>query len=273
MKQKNECKNLKLLPTDSIKVGSQPRKNFDEYELARLADSIRQNGILQPLSVRRVGNEYLLIAGERRLRAAKTAGLKKVPCIIFSCSDALAATYAVIENLQRCELSFFEEADGINRLITEHGLSQAEIAERLGIAQSTLSNKLRLLHLSEPLRERIVGASLTSRHARALLSVTPERREETLNHIIANRLNIKQTEDYIDSVNNPPPPEAQQKRKGALSDIRLFTNSLSRLVDTMVLSGIPAKQETRERKDYIEYKVKIPKPPEDACPSQLKLSV
>lgn len=276
VKTKNECQSFKLINTDCIVCRSdQPRKFFDDYELSVLCESIKQNGILQPLSVRRTGPQYELIAGERRLRAAKMAGLKKVPCIIFNSDDASSAFFAIIENLQRQDLTFFEEAAGIGRLITDYGMSHCDVAARLGIAQSTLSNKLRLLALTPEQQRRIVSSELTERHARALLRISPDKRDGVLDRIIASGLNLKETEKYIQEILNQKPKEAaepKKKYKSSVCDIRLFANSLSHLVDTMVNAGIPARQEKRECRDYIEYKVKIPKPPTDSRPAQLRLT-
>ena len=176
---------IMLKPSEITASPDQPRKSFDEYELKRLSDSIRASGIIQPLIVRKTENGYRLIAGERRLKAAVMAGLRRVPCVIHKTEDETAALYSLLENLQRSNLTVFEEAEGINRLITEYGISQSEAAARLGISQSGLSNKLRLLKLSDSIKERISSARLTERHARALLRLPEEMREEVLDRIIA----------------------------------------------------------------------------------------
>lgn len=251
-------KNIKI--TDIFPDEKRTRKYFDEYKLCRLKDSIKENGIIEPLLVRRRGAGYVIITGERRLRAAKMAGMKKVPCIVYNTDDANSAIYTITENLQRCDLTFFEEAEGINRLITEYGIPHYDVAARLGIAQTTLSNKLRVLQLDEKLRRRIVLSALTERHARALIRVPESKRPEVLDHIITNALNLGETELYIDSFlrsnnGNDKPCE----KKTAIGDIRIFSNSLSRLVDTLVSSGIESKLEHKEFRDYIEYRVRIPK--------------
>lgn len=245
--------------TDIFPDEKQPRKYFDDYELCRLKDSIKENGIIQPLSVRKNGAGYILIAGERRLRAAKMAGMKKVPCIVYNADEITSGFYSVIENLQRCNLTVFEEAEGINRLINEYGLSHCDVAARLGIAQSTLSNKLRILRLSDNLRRRISGARLSERHARALLRIPEGYREDVLDYIIANALTLQETEAYIDKFINQEKPKEQNDKKAIIGDLRIFSNSLNRLVETMVSAGINAKQERTERRDYIEYRIKIPK--------------
>lgn len=243
---------------------NQPRKSFDEYELYRLSESIRINGIIQPLTVRKCENGYLLIAGERRLKAAKAAGLKKVPCIVVNVNGQTAAVYSIIENLQRADLTLFEQAEGINRLINDYGISQLEAAERLGIAQSTLSNKLRILRLNVTERERITAAHLTERHARALIRIENENsRCRILDKVIAENMSAKECEDYIDSIVNPKRDEEIKKptRKSGIADVRLFSNSLNRLIDTMVAAGIKASRKKQENKDYIEYRIRIQKQP------------
>ncbi|MBQ5910861.1 MAG: ParB/RepB/Spo0J family partition protein [Clostridia bacterium] len=250
---------ISLKVTDIIPNENQPRKNFDTYELSLLCESIKENGILQPLIVRISGGKYLLIAGERRLKAAKMAGLKRVPCVIKKADDLTADCFTIIENLLRRDLSVFEEAEGINRLINVYGLSQGEIAEKIGIAQSTLSNKLRLLKLDTALRERITAARLTERHARALLRIPEEKRNETLDYIIAKQLTLSETEEYIDKLLSPKKEKREPVRKCAIGDVRLFANSLNKMVDTMRLGGIAATTIKNETATHIEYTVLITK--------------
>ena len=251
---------VNLKPDDILVKVDQPRQTFDEYELTRLADSNKENGILQPLIVRpEAGGKYRLIAGERRLRAAKSLRMKKVPCIIRKTDDLTADLYTIIENLQRSDLNVFEEAEGISRLIFCHGLTQAEVADKLGIAQSTLSNKLRILRLDKDLRERIAAARLTERHARALLRIPEEDRREALDVIIAKRLTLHETEEYIEKRLSPPPVKAEPIRKCVVSDVRLFANSLSKMVDTMRSGGVDAKTRRVETEQFIEYTVVINK--------------
>lgn len=272
-------KKLIMLKPSDIKMSSnQPRKSFDEYELKLLADSIQANGIIQPLAVRKLPDgRFELIAGERRLRAAVMAGLRRVPCVIHKTDDETSALYSVIENLQRSNLTVFEESEGINRLITEYGMSQAEAAARLGIAQSTLSNKLRLLKLDSEIQARIVSARLTERHARALLRLPERLRGEALDRIIAEGLTLAQTEEYITSLLNPPEEQPQTEpeepvRKVVIGDLRLFSNSLSKLLTTLQNAGIKASSRKYETEKYIEYKVRIPKKDSepDRC-TQLKI--
>ena len=253
---------LMLKPSELKVLENQPRKTFDEYELKLLADSIAVNGIIQPLSVRKsLDGKYEIIAGERRYRAALMVGLRRIPCILHKVDRQTVAVYSIVENLQRSDLSVFEEAEALEKLNTVYGMSQSETAAKLGIAQSTLSNKLRLLKLEKPLRERIEKARLTERHARALLRIEPSLRADTLDYIIANGLTVSQTEEYVETVINPKIKKevTEPVRKYAIGDVRLFYNSLSKLVDTLKNAGVDAKTRKFENDKYIEYKVRIKK--------------
>ncbi len=241
---------------------SQPRKHFDEGEMMSLAASVRQNGILQPLSVRKdEQGRYILIAGERRLRAARLAGLTRVPCILLQADERQAAVLAMMENLQREDLSCFEEAEGIQRLIDMGGLTREEVALRLGKAQSTLANKLRLLQLHPWQRKRIEAAGLCERHARALLRLEPGRREEALNAMIAGQMTVGEAEALVARMLEPPP--AAPKRSPIFRDLRLFVNTINHAVDTMRRSGVNARADKQESERFIEYHIVIPKPMEE----------
>lgn len=254
---------LMLKPDDIITNPNQPRKSFDDYELKSLADSISANGIIQPLTVRKGdGGKYLLIAGERRLRAAKLAGLRRIPCVLHRTNDLTASLYSITENMQRQDLNFFEEALAIQTLINDFRLTQSEVSVRLGMANSTVSNKLRLLKLSSEIQSRLLAANLTERHARALLRLSPDLRENALDKIIADGLNLSQTEAFIDNILNPPIEQKQDTknppiRKVAIGDIKLFSNSLAKLLGTMQNAGISANSRKRETETFVEYKIRI----------------
>lgn len=250
---------LQIPPTQISPSPDQPRRSFDEYELTLLRDSIKQNGLLQPVSVRRVQNGYELIAGERRVRASIMAGLQAIPAIVYDISSEEAAVYTLIENLQREDLSPFDEAEGIRRLISVYGVTQCDAAERLGLAQSTLSNKLRILKLSEEQRRKITASGLTERHARALLRVEPQYRDDMLDNIIANGLTVKQAEQLSEEYGREPAAIKKPLRRGGIGDIRLFANSLSKIVDTMSAAGYTAAVRKKETDSFIEYTVKIEK--------------
>lgn len=241
---------------------SQPRRIFAPRELQELSDSIRINGLLQPLTVRRVPGGYELIAGERRLRACFMAGMKSAPCILVNCDEQQSAIYAILENLQRQDLQIFEEAEGIRRLIEEWGVTQEEAASRLGKSQSAIANKLRLLRLSESERAMISQAGLTERHARALLRIEKEElRIRLLQKIIEENLNVRQTEELINEEieQNARPQIIKNKRTFVIKDVRLFLNTIRHAVDTMRQSGIDAVAQNRETEEFIEYVVRIPK--------------
>ena len=230
---------------------AQPRKQFNEDELSALSRSIEENGILQPLTVRKVSQtEFELVAGERRLRAAVLAGIRKVPCIIVRCSERESAVYALLENLQRADLGVFEEARGISKLIRRYGLTQEQAAMKLGKTQSTIANKLRLLRLTDEEQEWIESAGLTERHARALLKISSEpQRREALSKIISDNLNVKQTEQLV-SVGNS---------KAVIKDLRIFLNTINKAIDTMRKSGIHTESFKTDTTDFIEYTIRIPK--------------
>lgn len=239
---------------------NQPRKTFDYIELDSLASSIKYNGIIQPLIVRRINAEqYELISGERRLRASKMVGLDAVPCIVMAASDYESALYSIIENIQRDNLHFFEEAESISKLGIVYHMSQGEIASKLGKSQSCLSNKMRLLNLPPEVKKAIIEAGLSERHARALLKLkSQDSMIAALHHIIEKKLNVSETDKYIDSLISPVPIRQQPKLR-KLKDIKIFINTINHAVDTMRKAGINADSQKHETSDYYEYVVRIPK--------------
>lgn len=255
-------KSLEMIDTADIQPNpNQPRRIFDEYELSSLAESIRASGLLQPITVRRLRAGYQIISGERRLRASRMAGLRQIPCIVQDSDDSESALLALVENLQRSDLSLFEEAEAIAALIRNYGLNQQEAARRLGIAQSTLSNKLRLLALTADQRSRITAAGLTERHARALLRIDcANQRDRALDKIIAEQMNVSAADQYVNELLTPHENvTAMPRRVAVVGDVRLFLNSLSKMVDHMRMSGVDAKTNKSETEEYIEYTVRIPK--------------
>ena len=228
-----------------------------------MACSIRANGLLQPISVRILDNgEYELISGERRLRAARMIGMTKIPCITMTVSDPQSALFSIIENIQREDLDFFEEAVAIERLMTEYGLTQDEISEKLGKAPSTLSNKLRLLRLSEEIRDKISYARLSERHARALLSLPDNNtRKRVLDIVIDRHLTVAETERLIADVHRRK-KSAKKPLTKAYKDMRIFLNTLNHAVDSIRKAGIEADTAKSETDTYFEYVIRISKPEE-----------
>lgn len=262
-KGKASCQ-IQLIPHENIYPNPrQPRVRFDYIELENLASSIRANGILQPINVRPLENDrFELISGERRLRAARITGITKIPCIVMDVSDEQSALFAIIENVQRQNLDFFEEAVAIERLMTEHNLSQEEIGRKLGKAQSTLSNKLRLLRLPEEMRDRIVVASLTERHARALLTLPDNSaRNRALDIIIERHLTVSESERLIKDILRRRKEPVKPPIK-VFKDMRIFINTLNHAVDSIRRAGIEADTAKSETDEYFEYVVRISKPNE-----------
>ena len=239
----------------------QPRRDFDPEGLQELAASIRQYGILQPATVRTRGRDYELVAGERRFRAAKLAGLRELPCLIAQVGEEDSALLALMENLQRRDLNYMEEAAAIAQLVQRWGLSQEEAARRLGKSQSAVANKLRLLRLPESVVALLREGELSERHARALLRLTDE--EEQLaaaKTIIARRMNVAQTEEYIESllreIQTTPP---RRRPTFILKDVRVFLNTISHSLDLMKQGGIDAGMRRQETDEALILTINIPK--------------
>ena len=261
MKQKFKCSaEVYDIPQDLIIPNpNQPRKRFDFDGLEELAQSIRENGILQPITVRSTQDKkFELIAGERRLRAARLVGMTKIPALVIDMQQKDSALFALIENLQRQDLSFFEEAEAIETLITDYKMSRDDVAKKLSIAQSTLSNKLRILKLPEEMRFRLAKAGLTERHARALLSLEDDaQRERALSIMIDRHLNVQESERMIEQMLSRNSKTRTNLR--GLRDVRLFINTLNHAVDTIRRAGVDADTARSETEEYIEYIVRIPK--------------
>ncbi len=237
----------------------QPRREFSNRELAELAQSIDENGLIQPISVRKTERGYELIAGERRLRACALIGRKTVDAIVYDLNDKDCALWALIENLQRSDLGVFDEARGISELITLWGVSREEAAKRLGIAPSTLSNKLRLLKLSPEIREIITEAGLTERHARELLRLDGgELQKRAAVHIAEKGLSVAETEKYITAL-CAEKKQTKPRPRYIVKDVKLFINTFEHAVDIMKSSGIGAVSTVTESGENIIYSVSIPK--------------
>lgn len=252
--------------SDIARNPNQPRKYFDPEAIAQLAESIRQYGVLNPLTVRRSpSGGYELVAGERRLRAARVAGLNEVPCLVIAADNEDSSAIALVENLQRRDLDFFEEAYGFKRLIDQYGLTQEEAARKVGKTQSAVANKLRLLRLSQKNMELIRSANLTERHARCLLRLDSEdERINATNYIIEHDLNVSRSEQYIEELLKERERETeipvQQERKVVrlIKDVRFFLNTLNRAVGVMVDSGIGATVQQQDSEDGLTLTIVIP---------------
>ena len=233
---------------------AQPRKVFREESLGELTESIRQHGILQPLSVRRVESGYQLIAGERRLRAGIRAGLTEIPCIVMRMTDQESAMTALVENLQRQDLDFIEEARGIDLLIRQWNMSQEQVARLLGKSQSAIANKLRLLRHSEQVLEALRQGNLTERHGRALLKLSTEYQKlQAIATITRQNMSVARAEQYIESL------LSQQEGDRKKANVGAFLSYLNQTLARIQLSGISAVSERRETEAEIVLTITIPK--------------
>lgn len=261
---------VSYLPVELIRPNpSQPRKLFDQTELQELAESIRQYGVIQPLSVRRRADGYELVAGERRLRASKLAGLTEVPCILLAVDEEQSGLIALVENLQRRDLDFIEEAEGLARLMRLYGLSQEQAAARVGKSQSAVANKLRLLRHPPAVLETIRANGLSERHARALLRLpTEQQRLDALAVIIAREFNVAKTEQYIESLLAEKPVQKKWMPGFKLRDVRLFLNTIDHSLALIRDAGIPAEMGREESDEQIVLTIRIPKVPQEAAGSK-----
>lgn len=238
---------------------NQPRKYFDPEAIAQLAESIKQYGVLNPLTVRRIADGFELIAGERRLRASRQAGLIEVPCIIINATEQDSSALALVENLQRKDLDFFEEAWGFKKLIETFGLTQDEAAKKVGKTQSAVANKLRLLKLSQKNIELIRNGGLTERHARALLRISDEeKRMRATAYIIEHELNVSKTEQYIDKLLTEPAEDKSKNVLRLIKDVRFFLNTVDKAIDVMKESGVQAKVEREDKENGVMLHILIP---------------
>lgn len=261
MKAEKEILNI---PISYIRQNAnQPRRMFNQSTLLELSESIKEYGVLQPISVRKNNDKhYELVAGERRLRASQLAGLSEVPAIIIDLNDTESAVLALIENLQREDLNYIEEADGYYKLLREHNFTQDELARQIGKKQSTIANKLRILKLSDNVKEKLITKGLTERHARALLKIPDEKTQLLIiDEIMKKDLNVKKTEELIElellnkDGNGKMDNQKKPRYKWTISP-RIITNTLKQIMDK---NGIEATYSHKEKDEYLEIIVKIPK--------------
>ena len=254
----SEVKVVKV-PIDTIFPNPyQPRKSFDDAALEDLSASIAQYGVLQPLLVSPAEDgRYMLIAGERRLRASKMAKLAEVPVIISEYTSQQIAEIALIENLQREDLHYLEEAEGYEKLMNQFHITQEAMAARVGKKQSTIANKLRLLGLSAPVRKVLMDAELSERHARALLKLADdEKRLEVMETMVATNFSVRQTEEYINKLLDGK-SEEKRKRMVIVNDVRIYLNSIKQVVDAVKTAGIPVAMEQTLEGDEVIISVRI----------------
>ena len=238
----------------------QPRKNFNEEALMELSQSIKEHGIIQPLTVRKIGGIYELVAGERRWRAARMLLLEEVPCTILDITDRESAQIALLENLQREDLNFIEEAEAYYNLIHDHNFTQEEIAIKMGKKQSTIANKLRLLKLSEKVRELCINNFLTERHARALLTIPSEELQiKIIKQVVKEKLNVQATEELINKELLKLAGEQYKNRNKNITAVfpaKLYVNTIKQIFNKF---NIPVDYKLDDSEEYIQIIVNISK--------------
>ncbi|MTI66321.1 MAG: nucleoid occlusion protein [Firmicutes bacterium] len=258
------------IPIEKIRPNPyQPRKNFSKKALEELSQSIKAYGVIQPISVRKINDDsYELVAGERRLRASELANLEKIPSIIVNMKDQDSAVLALIENLQREDLNFVEEAEGYSNLINDHGLTQQELAVKVGKNQSTVANKLRILRLSTKVKKMLLENGLSERHARALLKLPDESLQvAVLERVIAKDMTVKKTESLIKGMLEDLTKEEEEESKQnikSLINFRIYLNTIKNAYNAIKDSGVDAKYEQKDKGEFIEVVVKIPKNKKEA---------
>ncbi|RCW41458.1 MULTISPECIES: nucleoid occlusion protein [unclassified Halanaerobium] len=253
--------NITKISVDEIETNPfQPRTDFDEDEIFELAASIDSYGIIQPITVRKTKEKYQLIAGERRLRAAVKAGKKEIPAVIRDFTDQEMAEIALVENLQRKDLNFMEEASAYARLLDEFNLTQQELADKVGKSQSTVANKVRLLNLPESVREKMKIPFLSERHARALLKLESEKEQLSILKVVTKKeLTVRETERLIKDHLKKDKTERKKNIKRVYSDLRIFVNSLEKTISEIKDSGININVDKKENEDCIEFNIKLQK--------------
>ncbi len=250
------------LPVDAIVPNQfQPRTVFDDDKIEELAQTLKTHGMIQPIVVRKQGDNYEIIAGERRYRAVKKLGWEKIPAIVRNFNDSQTASVALIENLQREELTVIEEAAAYAKLIEIHGLTQESLAQRLGKSQSTIANKLRLLKLPEQVQKALMNKQITERHGRALMSLKDEEKQlQLLNEIIEKQLNVKQTDERVKMMTAGKQKKQAKPRKKAISkDMRIAVNTIRQSMNMVKESGLSIEMEEEDHGEYYQFIIRIPR--------------
>ena len=249
------------IPVDLIKPNRyQPRSDFNQDALLELAQSIRENGLIQPITVRRIGKEYEIITGERRYRAMRMAGFTSVPCMVSAADEVQMAELALIENLQREDLTAIEEANAYVKLLADSNLTQEKIAVKMGKSQSAIANKIRLLQLPSEVQQAVTQRVITERHARALLNVIPEERMDMFKKIVGMNLNVRQTENWISGKVKKQEEEAKKpKTKGITRNLKIAINTIEATVKMIVKTGVEVNKRVEENDKEIKITLRFPK--------------
>lgn len=257
---KHEKSRIISVPVEEIHASRyQPRLRFDEEALQELSESIKETGLIQPITVRKIEEGYEIIAGERRFRACKLAGMKEVPCYVLTPTEDQAAQMALVENVQREDLSAIEEAHSYVQIMRQANLTQEQLARKIGKSQSAIANKIRLLNLPEEIQQGIIDGTITERHARALLSAAPAHQKEAYSYIVKNELNVRQTEAYVEKLAQPKRVHRRQKTRGFSHNVQIGINTVEKGVDMIRKLGIPVDSSLEELPGEVRIVVRFPK--------------
>lgn len=252
--------NIQMVAIDLIEPNPyQPRLTFEDEALMELAQSIRQNGLVQPITVREVNGIYQIIAGERRYRALRLNGALEVPVHIMDANEAQMAELGLIENIQRENLSAIEEAKSYLEIMRLTNMTQTQLALKIGKSQSAIANKIRLLQLDETIQEAISNHEISERHARALLSLDPDKQKETLAKVQKKKLNVAQTEKLVKQTLNPKEEKPKTFSKGISKNVRIAINTIHQALKMVARTGIQAQVEEEEQEDEVLLLIRIPK--------------
>ena len=258
--EKDDTGTVVQLPIQDIHTSRyQPRVRFDEKAMEELTESIRVNGLIQPITVREVDGQYEIIAGERRWRACKNAGLETIPCYILSPSENQAAEMAMVENIQRENLTAVEEAKGYVQIMRQANLTQEELAKRVGKSQSAIANKIRLLNLPQEVQEAVADRKLSERHARALLALPAEKQAAAYHYVEDRSLNVRQTEAYVEKIAGAKKSRRKTKTKGFARSTQIGINSVNQCVNMIKKMGIDVVAEQEESLTDVRIIIRFPK--------------
>lgn len=257
---KQDSSRIEMIPVGLIEPSRyQPRLRFDEETIDELADSIRENGLIQPITVRKIGDHYELIAGERRYRACIKAGYQEIPSYIMTPTEDQAAQMALVENVQRENLSAIEEAKSYVQIMRQSSMTQEQVAKKIGKSQSAVANKIRLLNLPQEIQQAVIDGKISERHARALLSAPAESQKEVFRTIVNKNLNVRQSEEYIEKMNEPKKVHKRQKTKGFTRNVQIAVNSVNQCAKMIEKLGIKTTVEMDDRDDEVRMIIRIPK--------------
>lgn len=257
---RQDTNRIVMIPSSKIRPSRyQPRLRFDEEAMEELAESIRENGLIQPITVRKIEEGYEIIAGERRFRACIMAGYTDIPCYIMTPTEEQAAQMALVENVQRENLSAIEEAKSYVQIMRQSSLTQEQVAKKIGKSQSAVANKIRLLNLPDEIQQAIIDGRITERHGRALLNAPEDQQKEVYRTIVKKNFNVRQSEEYIEKVNGPKKTRRRQKTKGFTRNVQIAINSVNQCAKMIEKMGIHTTVETEDRDDEVRMIIRIPK--------------